>query len=96
MGDKNDEFEDLLDKEFQELENLLEKHYAYAKDYRSKFDADSIRLITERLKIAKSKLLNFHKSIRYSQTPLHICRYTIISRVLHLVSLHLLLFHHQK
>jgi hypothetical protein len=25
MGDKKDEFEDLLDKEFQELENLLGK-----------------------------------------------------------------------
>lgn len=61
MGDKKDEFEDLLDKEFQEIENLLEKHYTYVKDYRSKFDSDSIRIITERLKIAKNKLLNFHK-----------------------------------
>jgi hypothetical protein len=64
MCDKKDEFDDLLDKEFQELENLLEKHYTYVKEYRSKFDADSIRLITERLKITKSKLLNFHKRQR--------------------------------
>lgn len=64
MRNKKDEFEELLDKEFQELENLLEKHYTYVKDYRSKFDADSIRLITERLKIMKNKLLNFHKRQR--------------------------------
>ncbi len=64
MGGQKDEFENLLDREFQELENLLEKHYTYVKDYRSKFDADSIRLITERLKITKIKLLNFYKRQR--------------------------------
>jgi len=32
MGDKKDEFETLLDNEFQELENLLEKHYTYVKE----------------------------------------------------------------
>lgn len=64
MLNQKDEFENLLDKEFGELENLLDRHYIYAKGYRSKFDADSIKLITERLKITKNKLLNFYKKQR--------------------------------
>lgn len=64
MSAQRDEFEDLLDKEFREIENLLDRHYIYAKEYRGKFDVDSIRLIREHLKVTEGKLLNLYKRQR--------------------------------
>jgi len=53
MPDK-EEFEKLLNEEFNEIENLLEKHHLFIKDYR---DKESIKLIMGRLETARKKLL---------------------------------------